>query len=71
MQFILPRPPNLRLFVLNLLIEPLISVFDLYFLRENLNDQCGVVFLEREELYVFKYSDMKFENEDNWGDDEE
>ena len=39
---------------------------DLYFLRENLRDQCAIVFVEREELYVFRFEDMKFENEDNW-----
>ena len=44
---------------------------DLYFERKDLPDQCGIGWGDKEELYVFEYSDMKFENEDQWGDDEE
>ena len=44
--------------------------FDKYFARLN-KVGCCVIFEESEvidEIFVFEYKDMKFPNEDNWGD---
>ena len=42
--------------------------FTKYFERIG-EEGCHVVW--EHELFVFSYEDMKFENEDGWGDDEE
>jgi len=44
--------------------------FEKYFKNINEEDQCFVAFGEGE-IYVFEYSDMKFENEDQWEKEEE
>ena len=39
---------------------------DLFFENIKAPTQCGIVWGDQEELFVFEYNDMKFPNEDNW-----